>query len=279
MLHRRFVVGGGVAALGVSSLYGTVGAFGQNKPLVKVRYNEVVRSVLYAPAYAAVTKGYFKEAGIEVELTTGGAGDKTMAALLSNSADIALAGPETAIYVLNSDSPTKARIFCGLTATDGFMLMGRTRVDKFDWKVLKGKNILGFRPGSTPLLFLEEALRMNGINPDTDVKLINNIAPQARVGSWLAGQNDFGIFTEPDPAQLELDGKAYSMASGRRHRRSCRLHRVHGDRQIHQRQSHGRAGLDRRHLPCRAMDGDRISRRHRRCHRRLFSRRQPSGSH
>ncbi|HEY2533398.1 MAG TPA: ABC transporter substrate-binding protein [Xanthobacteraceae bacterium] len=213
MLHRRSVVRGGLAALGTSALYDPLAAFAQNKAPVKVRYNEVVRSVLYAPAYAAITKGYFKDTGIDVELTTGGAGDKTMAALLSGSADIALAGPETAIYVLNSDSPTKARIFCGLTATDGFMLMGRTKVDKFDWSTLKGQHILGFRPGSTPLLFLEEALRMNGINPDTDVKLVNNIAPQARVGSWLAGQNDYGIFTEPDPAQLELDGKAYFMAS------------------------------------------------------------------
>jgi NitT/TauT family transport system substrate-binding protein len=213
MLYRRSVVRGGLAALGASALYRPLAVFGQNKPLVKVRYNEVVRSVLYAPAYAAITKGYFKDADIDVELTTGGAGDKTMAALLSGGADIALAGPETAIYVLNSESPTKARIFCGLTATDGFMLMGRTKVDKFDWSALKGRHILGFRPGSTPLLFLEEALRMNGINPDTDVKLVNNIAPQARVGSWLAGQNDYGIFTEPDPAQLELDGKAYFMAS------------------------------------------------------------------
>jgi NitT/TauT family transport system substrate-binding protein len=213
MLHRRSVVRGGLAALGASSVVGPVAAFGQDKPLVKVRYNEVVRSVLYAPAYAAITKGYFKDAGIDAELVTGGAGDKTMAALLSGSADIALAGPETTIYVVNSDSPTKARIFCGLTATDGFMLMGRTKVDTFDWSALKGKNILGFRPGSTPLLFLEEALRMNGIDPDTDVKLVNNIAPPARVGSWLAGQNDYGIFTEPDPSQLELDGKAYFMAS------------------------------------------------------------------
>jgi NitT/TauT family transport system substrate-binding protein len=213
MPHRRLVVRGGLTALGALSLYGPIAAFGQNKSLVKVRYNEVVRSVLYAPAYVAITKGYFKEAGIDVELTTGGAGDKTMAALLSGSADIALAGPETAIYVLNSESPTKARIFCGLTSTDGFMLMGRTKVDKFDWSALKGKDILGFRPGSTPLLFLEEAMRMNGINPDTDVKLVNNIAPPARVGSWLAGQNEYGIFTEPDPAQLELDGKAYFMAS------------------------------------------------------------------
>ena len=44
-------------------------------------------------------------------------------------------------------------------------------------------------------------------------KLNNNVAIPARVGSWLAGQNQFGIFTEPDPSQLELDGKAFFCAS------------------------------------------------------------------
>jgi NitT/TauT family transport system substrate-binding protein len=172
-----------------------------------------VRSLLYAPAYVAMTKGYFKDAGLDITMTTAFGGDKSTAALLSNTADIALIGPETAIYVLNSDSSTKIRIFCGLTTTDGFMLMGRQKVDKFDWSTLKGKDILGFRPGSTPLLFLEEALRMNGIDPLKDVKLNNNVAIPARVGSWLAGQNQFGIFVEPDPSQLELDGKAFPLAS------------------------------------------------------------------
>jgi NitT/TauT family transport system substrate-binding protein len=124
-----------------------------------------------------------------------------------------LVGPETAIYVLNSDSSMKIRIFCGLTATDGFMLVSRNKVDKFDWKMLKGKEILGFRPGSTPLLFLEEAMRMNGVDPQKDAKLSNNIAIPARVGSWLAGQNEFAIFIEPDSSQLELDGKAHFLAS------------------------------------------------------------------
>jgi NitT/TauT family transport system substrate-binding protein len=217
MLHRRSVIRAGLkaglAALGAISAYVPGAALAQGKPAVKVRYNEVVRSVLYAPAYVAMTNGYFKEAGIDVEMSTANGGDKSMAALISGSADIALIGPETAIYVLNSDSPTKARIFCGLTATDGFMLVGRNKVEKFDWSMLKGKNILGFRPGSTPLLFFQEAMRMNGIDPDTDVKLVNNVAVPARVGSWLAGQNEYGIFNEPDPSQLELDGNAYFLAS------------------------------------------------------------------
>ena len=212
MLDRRRVVGGGLAAFG-SLAVSAPRAFAQSKPPVKVRYNEVVRSILYTPAYVAMTKGYFAEAGIDLTMSTANGGDKSMAALISDAADIALIGPETTIYVQTSDSPTKVRIFCGLTATDGFMLVGRDKVDRFDWQMLKGKEILGFRPGSTPLLFLEAALRKNGLDPQTDVKLNNNVGIPARVGAWLAGQNQYAIFIEPDASQLELDGKAHFLAS------------------------------------------------------------------
>src|SRR5579859_3775907 len=210
MLNRRRALQGGIAAVGALS---APRVLAQRKPLTRIRYNEVVRSILYAPGYVALTKGFFEEAGFDVTMATANGGDKSMAALIGDAADIALMGPEAAIYVLNSDSPVKARIFCGLTATDGFMLVGRTKVDRFDWGMLKGKDILGFRPGSTPLLFFEAAMRQNGIDPIKDVKIANNVSVPARVGSWLAGQNQYAIFTEPDASQLELDGKAYFLAS------------------------------------------------------------------
>ncbi len=212
MLDRRRALQFGLAAVGTLTTT-TRHARAQRKATVKIRYNEVVRSILYAPSYVAIAKGFFDEVGFDVALTTAQGGDKSMAALISGAADIALIGPETAIYVLISDSPVKARIFCGLTATDGFMLVGRDKVDAFDWKALRGKEILGFRPGSTPLLYLEEALRMNGLDPLKDVKLSNNVGVPARVGAWLAGQNQYAIFIEPDASQLELDGKAYFLAS------------------------------------------------------------------
>jgi len=211
MFTRRRVIQSGLAALGSVAAPSVLRA--QVKAMAKVRYNEVVRSIMYAPAYVALGKGYFKEAGLEVSLSTAYGGDKSAAALLSGSADIALIGPETAIYVQNSTSPSKIPIFCGMTTTDGFLIMSRQKINDFKWSMLKGKDFLGFRPGSTPLLFLEAALRKNGIDPQKDLKLNNNIAVPARVGSWLAGENQFGIFTEPDASQLEMDGKAHFIAS------------------------------------------------------------------
>lgn len=39
--------------------------------VTKVRLNEVVRSVFYAPMYVAIANGYFEDEGIEIDLSTG----------------------------------------------------------------------------------------------------------------------------------------------------------------------------------------------------------------
>lgn len=214
MINRRDILHAGLVAaspLSVAPL--AARAQGQGQGLVKVRYSEVVRSLFFAPAYVAISRSFFRDVGLEVELTTANGGDKAMAALLGGGADIALMGPEVPIYVLNSESQRKARIFCAMTAADGHLLVARDKVERFDWNALRGKEILGWRPGSTPLIFLETALRQHGLDPRTDVKLVTNIAVPARVGAWLSGQTQYAIFQEPDAAQLELDGKAQVVAS------------------------------------------------------------------
>ncbi len=276
MLNRRRVVQGGIAAVGSLAAPSLLRA--QGKPPIKIRYSEVVRSILYAPAYVAITQGFFKDAGLDVTLSTAQGGDKAAALMLSGGADIALIGPETSIYVQNSDSPTKLPIFCALTATDGFMLVGRDKVDKFDWSMLKGKEILGFRPGTTPILFFEAAMRKNGIDPLKDVKLNNNVAIPARVGSWLAG---------PEPVRhlhragrlAARDGRQGALPRlDRRDRRHRRLHDLHGDRQIHQGESGDHPDLDRRDLSGPEMDRREADRGGRQGDRAVLPGRQSEGA-
>lgn len=201
-----------LAAVALVAVSGASRAEALNPP-VKVRYEEVVRSILYVPKYVALSQGYFKDAGLDVSMKTSQGTDKGMTALLSGSADIVLIGPEASIYVQNSESPVKPRIFAGLTATDGFFLLSRKPVEKFDWSMLKGKEIIGFRPGSNPIVFLETALRKHGVDPQKDVKLLNNIGIPARAGAWMAGQGEYGIFLEPEAGELVRNGKGYIVAS------------------------------------------------------------------
>ncbi len=53
---------------------------GQKKDstLQKVKLNEVVRSVFYAPMYVAINQGFFKEQGLDIDLSTGQGADAHM---------------------------------------------------------------------------------------------------------------------------------------------------------------------------------------------------------
>jgi len=183
------------------------------KELIPVRYEEVIRSVFYLPSYVALSKGYFKDEGLDVTMKTSWGSDKGTAALLSGNADIVLVGPETAVYIQKGESPEKVRIFCGLTATDGSMLVSREKVESLDWKSLKGKTILSWRVGSMPALFLEHLLRENGLEPNEDVKIITNLAAPARHGAFASGTGDFGTFFEPDVSTMETKGYGHFVAS------------------------------------------------------------------
>ena len=50
----------------------------KNTELVKINLNEVVRSIFYAPMYAAINEDFFEEEGIKIELTTGQGADSTL---------------------------------------------------------------------------------------------------------------------------------------------------------------------------------------------------------
>src|ERR1044071_7681348 len=114
MFDRRTFLKAGAGTLGLLA----ASPIGRAQAKVKVRYNEVVHSILFTPAYVGLAKGYFEERGLEVSMATGQGGDKSIAPLRGGAADIALIGPEPAIYVHNSNSPTKVRVFSGLTAPD-----------------------------------------------------------------------------------------------------------------------------------------------------------------
>ena len=90
------------------------------------RLNEVTHSVFYAPQYVAMSQGFFADEGLDVELTNGGGADKVMTAVVSGSADIGLAGPESCIYIYNQGKDDYPVIFAQLTKRDGSFLVGRT---------------------------------------------------------------------------------------------------------------------------------------------------------
>lgn len=69
----------------------------KNSNLTKVKVAEVAHSIFYAPQYLANSLGYFKEAGLDVEITLANGADSVIATVLSGDADIGFCGTEATI--------------------------------------------------------------------------------------------------------------------------------------------------------------------------------------
>ena len=129
-------------------------AFGLRKDkdtsLTKVRLAEVTHSSFYSPLYVAIEKGYFKEAGIDLELILTPGADKVSAAVLSGDVEIGFAGAESAIYVYKQDEEDYLQLFAGLTKRDGQFIVSRKEIKDFKLEDIYNKEILVGR--STGLL-------------------------------------------------------------------------------------------------------------------------------
>ncbi|PRX72102.1 NitT/TauT family transport system substrate-binding protein [Bacillus sp. V-88] len=179
----------------------------------KVRVAEVTRSIFYAPEYVAIEKGFFKEEGLDIELTTTWGGDKTMTTLLSNGADVALVGSETSIYVHAQGSDDPVINFAQLTQTDGTFLVSREKVENFEWDQLKGSTFLGQRKGGMPQMVGEFVLKQHGIDPQNDLNLIQNIDFANVANAFASGTGDYVQLFEPTASIFEQEGKGHIVAS------------------------------------------------------------------
>lgn len=163
--------------------------------------------------YVAIEEGYFKEEGIDLELVTGYGADKTMTALLSGEADIGFMGSEASIYTYLQGAEDYAVNFAQLTQRAGNFLVSREPVEDFDWSMLKDTYVLGGRKGGMPQMVFEYILKQNGINPATDLSIVQNIDFGLTAGAFSGGQGDYTVEFEPFATALELEGKAHVVAS------------------------------------------------------------------
>jgi NitT/TauT family transport system substrate-binding protein len=210
MVRRKWLSWLLIAALAATALLAGCGDKAENK---KVRIGEVTRSVFYAPEYVAITQGFFKEEGLEVELTTTPGGDKTMTALLSNAIDVALVGSETSIYVYQQGSDDPVINFAQVTQTDGTFLLAREAAGGFDWSELKHKDFLGQRKGGMPQMAGEFALRKHGIDPQQDLNLIQNVDFANIPAAFASGTGDYVQLFEPTASIFEKEGRGKVVAS------------------------------------------------------------------
>lgn len=177
--------------------------------LTKVKVAEVAHTIFYAPAYAAISKGYFEDEGIEIDLILTAGADKVSAAVLSGDVDVGFCGSEATIYVYNSGEKDYLVNFARLTKRDGAFLVSRKKYENFTLDDLKGKTVIGGRQGGMPEMTFEWALRQNGIDPKKDLTIDTSVAFAAMEGAFIGGDADFVTLFEPNALSVEQQGLGY----------------------------------------------------------------------
>ncbi len=180
-----------------------------------IRLSEVTHSIFYAPLYAAMNLGYFEDEGLTIELTNAGGSDLAMTALLTDTADIALLGPETAVSVAAQGRDDLPKIFGQLTKKDGSFLISKTDQPDFDWSNLGDSHIIAGRQGGSPAMSLQKALENNGYDIENDLNFDLSVSFNNIVSAFTAS-SDTNIYMtafEPTASSIVREGKGYIVDS------------------------------------------------------------------
>lgn len=106
----------------------------------------------------------------------------------------------------SNDSP---KVFGQLTKRDGSFLVGREKIDNFDWSMLEGKSILAGRQGGVPAMTFEYVLNKLGVNATLNYDVAFNMMTAA----FESGVSDYCTMFEPTASAYQAAGKGYIVAS------------------------------------------------------------------
>lgn len=162
---------------------------------------EPTHGIGYLPLYAGIHNGFFAEEGLEVEVATLQGGGAHTNAVLTGEAWAFIGGPEHNAFAKAKGAELRAIV--NVVNRGNVYLVARSDLNITPESaqqnlggLLEGKRIaVGFY-GGTPNSILRYILSQEGLNPQTDVVLIEGDTP-AGLAAVKTKQADFAITSEP----------------------------------------------------------------------------------
>jgi NitT/TauT family transport system substrate-binding protein len=202
---RAALAGGALAAFGAPAIVRA-----QASPKIRIGYWPVASGL---PFFAAVEKGYFKEAGLDVEAQKFASAQQVMEAMLSGRAEGSSNGTASAVLAIGEIAqPGLFKIFC-TNPTNAKFVLDEFVVPK-DSAVrsiadLKGKRI-GCGPGVQNMTLAKVMLERGGATGVTVVELPIG----QHVAALAAGQVDAVYTLEPTGTVGRLNGATRTLETG-----------------------------------------------------------------
>jgi NitT/TauT family transport system substrate-binding protein len=126
---------------------------------------ETLRAVFYAPFYAAISLGAYRDEGLEVRLVTAPKPSEAARGLADGTVDVAWGGPMRVMHTYETDPKCDLVCFCEVATRDPFFLVGREPRRDFALTDLTGKRVATVSEVPTPWLCLQEDMRRAGLDP------------------------------------------------------------------------------------------------------------------
>jgi len=187
---------------------------------------EPVHLIGYLPLYVAIHEGYFAEEGLDVSVVqaTGGA---HVTAVVSGDAFAVIGGVDSYNFANAAGTSDPIIAICNCVNRANVYLFARKGLIPGDDMAafLQGKTIIAGRYGGSPNVLTRYLVKTVGLDPDTDVTLLENSDASTVTAMLQYGQGDIGnggepqisegvtagIFEEPFIAFPDLGDYAYSV--------------------------------------------------------------------
>jgi NitT/TauT family transport system substrate-binding protein len=173
-----------------------------------VTLQENLRGLLYAPYYAALALGAYRQEGVAVELVTSPAPAQATVGLFAGTVDVAWGGPMRVMHMYETRPDSDLVCFGEAVTRDPFVLVGREPRPDFIFADLYGKRVATVSEVPTPWLCLQEDLRRAALDPDA----LSRVADRTMAENMAAlrrGELDVVQLFEPFAEELISAGEGH----------------------------------------------------------------------
>src|SRR5437763_852690 len=177
--------------------------------LSSIVLQEAQRAVFYAPFYAALALGAYRDEGLEVILKSSARPEDAARAVYAGAADVGWGGPMRVMVARDRQPDSDLTCFCEVVTRDPFLLIGRKPCLGF-----KMADLFGVRLGSvcevpTPWCCLQEDIRRSGLDPQGLDRFSDRTMAQ-NVVALRAGELDVVQLLEPFAQELIAQGSGHA---------------------------------------------------------------------
>jgi NitT/TauT family transport system substrate-binding protein len=184
-------------------------------PSRKVLFSHIP-SLIYLPAYVAVTTGEFAREGLTVDFIQSAGGSEAMAALLSGSVQFTVRNLDVVATLREQGQVLKAVVGLESQPTQSLVLSTRLKgkvPENVDTAVkiqaVKGLKLGISTPGSGTDVGLRALLSYYKLDPNKDVTIIAARGATETIAALVQGSLDGFFWPEPVPSQAVMQGNGF----------------------------------------------------------------------